>query len=76
MGRRSWGGLCLGEGSSRYKDPRRVPGRERRWVGLARNVRSRMLVEEREARASVKMVEPHEEFTSRFGSKFGGKPLK
>lgn len=33
-----------------------------------------MPVEEREARASVEMVEPREEF--RFGSKFGGKPLK
>lgn len=72
---RSWGGLCPGRRSSRYKDPRRVPGRERR-LGLARNVRSRVLIEEREARANVEMVEPREEFTSRFGSKFGGKPLK
>lgn len=35
-----------------------------------------MLIEEREARANVEMVEPREELASRFGSKFGGKPLK
>lgn len=35
-----------------------------------------MLIQEREARANVETVEPREEFTSRFGSKFGGKPLK
>lgn len=71
---RDSGGLCPGRRSSRDKESRRVPGRERRLVNQVKNVRSRMLVEEREATASMEMVESCNEF--RFDSKFGGKPLK